>query len=454
MKEILIEKIGASDDSYVVTELSFNNQDYIQVNDVIGAYESSKADLELISETEGYIQYNFNIGDEVIPGDVFATIYKSLEQIQSARTIRKKAEFSGSTLISKKARNLMEEHDLSTNDFDNKEIITEEDVLNFIKNTTKTENSKKLVWEKSAKHNRKEQNVSDLKLKCEEFHFGKNISFGKNIIINCNYLEIHDGVNIGNNVSINGDRIIIGNHSRIGSNVTITNSLYEGSLEVGVGCMIGSNSYLNIEKDILLKDDVCVSSDCKLITHRQWHSPLLGGESVFKQIVLMNSCFIGPGSIIMPGCTIGEYATVIANSSIISDLKSYGLFGGVPAIQIKENCLSKRKLSDPERIDQILNSISKFNLMKGNEEWCMELNCLEKLEFNLKHKEQDYYVKLNTLNTSKSNKYYNIYLNTALDEEEEGISFKDHTLRIHDYNLSTYFYRSFFNCGYHLKILS
>ena len=51
---------------------------------------------------------------------------------------------------------------------------------------------------------------------------------------------------------------------------------------------------------------------------------------------LCNDCWIGTGSIILPGVTIGEYSIIAAGSVVTKDVEPFTLVGGVPAKKLKK----------------------------------------------------------------------------------------------------------------------
>ncbi len=441
-------KLGASDDNYIVTDLMFKKGDFIQSGTTIASYESSKADMELSSDESGYIEYIVNIGDRVIPGQTIAIIHKN-KIINENSIIELNPNSNSEINISEKARELIKLHNIDILVF-NKKIIKEKDVKEYLLLTNSTDMN---TYDVPDYLERKETHISNNIIKAITTEISDNILWGKNIEIECDKLIIEENVSIGNNVFLRGKEIYIGKESRIGSNVILTNSLYEGNLIVGQRCMIGSNSYLNNEKNIILENDVCISSDVKLITHRQWHSPLLGGESYFNEIVIKNNCFIGPGSILMPGVVVNEWTTVLANSSVINNLESKILAGGVPAIKIKDNNRLDSLVNIEERLKIIIKAFNNFNSMLPNRNWI-----LNKMSNNFSYKVTsvsnniDFTLKIILTEDqleSKSDIY--ILLQGVIPKDFEGIEIESHKIRINNGLIFRYLNNSFFNSGIHLK---
>ncbi len=441
-------KLGASDDNYVVTELMFKRGDFIESGQTIASYESSKADMELCSEESGYIEYFVNVGDRVIPGQTLAIIHKNEILIDNSK-FEINTNSNSEIIISEKAKELIKFHEIDISVF-NKKTIKEKDVREYLILSNSIDIN---TYDVPIYLERKEMFISNNLIKTVTSDISESISWGNNVIIECDKLIIKDNVSIGSNVFMRGKEIYIGKESRIGSNVILTNGLYEGNLYVGDRCMIGSNSYLNNEKNITLENDVCVSSDVKLITHRQWHSPFLGGESYFSEILIKNNSFIGPGSILMPGVVVNEWTTVLANSSVINNLESKILAGGVPAIKIKDNNRLNVLVNLDERLKILIQSLNNFNSMLPNRNWVIN-RLPNNLTYNITNVENNIHTILKIILkadqlTSKSEIY--ILLQGVLPDDFEGIEIESHKIRINNILIHRYLYNSFFNTGIHLK---
>lgn len=96
-----------------------------------------------------------------------------------------------------------------------------------------------------------------------------------------------------------------------------------------------------------------------------------GGYSTFWDIIdAKDNCFIGAGTIILPGVTIGPNAIVAAGAVVNSDVPDGMIVGGVPAkvIGTMTDFAEKRKLY----------SESKLGRLGRNEKLCEMWNMLNK----------------------------------------------------------------------------
>jgi len=111
-------------------------------------------------------------------------------------------------------------------------------------------------------------------------------------------------------------------------------------LQIGDDCrfnglpQFGSEPYL-----ISLGNHVEISGNVSFITHdgATWvFRERPGYEDTIKygRIVVRDNCFIGYGSIILPGVTIGANSVVAAGSVVVKDVPANAIVGGNPATVI------------------------------------------------------------------------------------------------------------------------
>lgn len=142
-----------------------------------------------------------------------------------------------------------------------------------------------------------------------DFRLGKNVSIGANTVIYCtnednandkpSRLIIGEGTYIGemNNIRVGGALIHIGKKCLISQHVSIIGSNHS----TGVGNYIMDQPWDCRKVDVIIEDDV----------------------------------WIGCGSKIMPGITIGQGAIVAAGSVVTKNVMAYTIVGGIPAKYIK-----------------------------------------------------------------------------------------------------------------------
>ena len=119
--------------------------------------------------------------------------------------------------------------------------------------------------------------------------------------------------------------------AKIGVNVYIGDGLY-------LNCSLGHESNLNIESGVALATNVnlVIESYPNFSQLRYYVSlnPFL--KSIGKKLVIKKDAWLGAGSIILPGITIGEGAVIGAGSVVTKDVEDFSVVAGIPAREIKK----------------------------------------------------------------------------------------------------------------------
>ena len=111
-------------------------------------------------------------------------------------------------------------------------------------------------------------------------------------------------------------------------------------LNIGKKCFIGDDCLLDLYESITLQDHVTLGQRVLVLTHTsvgysdhplQKHFPKSKKPVIFK-----SGCFIGAGSIILPGVTIGEKAFIAAGSVVTQNVPKETVYAGVPAKLIRK----------------------------------------------------------------------------------------------------------------------
>tara|TARA_Y100001958_G_C21217827_1_gene543203 strand:+ start:634 stop:1776 length:1143 start_codon:yes stop_codon:yes gene_type:complete len=135
-KEFKIDQINVSDDKYLLSSLDFKDSDLVKNGDIIFSYESSKADLDVESDTEGYIYYNdgVSVNNEYEVGTIICIINEEKIEDKSVlfKPIAKSKKNKEDFIITKKAKVLIEKNNIDTKIFSNHEIINEKIVNEFL----------------------------------------------------------------------------------------------------------------------------------------------------------------------------------------------------------------------------------------------------------------------------------------------------------------------------------
>lgn len=144
---------------------------------------------------------------------------------------------------------------------------------------------------------------------------------------------------------VKGEGITIGNRVTIREHVWLNTKgrREDGSsaLVIGNGTYIGPFVHINAWREVTIENDVLIA-DRVFISDSEHHFqsrklPIQYQGDYFKASVrLCSGCWIGIGSVILPGVTIGANSVVAANSVVRQDVPDFTIVGGVPASIIRD----------------------------------------------------------------------------------------------------------------------
>jgi sugar O-acyltransferase (sialic acid O-acetyltransferase NeuD family) len=348
MKNFFVEKFNASDDSYRINDIYFSSGSYVEGGKIIFSIESSKADIDIEVQENGYLYFNFIKGESINVGDLFYIVSQNeLSDLTGIFKQTEKKSYEGIS-VSQKAYELMKKHGVNPLEI-KKKIIKEDDVLKYLK----SKNSKLLF-------------KSDLILDCNSktplviIGAGGGAKMCIDLLRNSNeYLVVgllDDNVELGKKVL---DIPVIGNiqcakqllefkiydfiiafgvlENRIKRfelykslkelgcrfpNIIHPNSIIENSVELGegnvilAGANIGSSAKLgNLN---YVNNNALISHDCILMDNIH----IAPGAVLASSIKIESHVLIGMNSTIYYGLTIGESSTILNGLIINNNIKN------------------------------------------------------------------------------------------------------------------------------------
>jgi sugar O-acyltransferase (sialic acid O-acetyltransferase NeuD family) len=141
--EVFAERESANDESYIFTERLFSDGDKINEGVLIALLEGSKAIVEVLSPSSGYIFYLQESGSVIEVGNPYAIIsqkksidiklYKKNTKLRSISTDKTLEVSSNAEKFTTKALKALGENDVDDNYFANMELVTESDVNLYLK---------------------------------------------------------------------------------------------------------------------------------------------------------------------------------------------------------------------------------------------------------------------------------------------------------------------------------
>jgi acetyltransferase-like isoleucine patch superfamily enzyme len=163
---------------------------------------------------------------------------------------------------------------------------------------------------------------------CEPAFRSRCVSVGKNLHLwLLPDVSGHTRIYIGDNVNLYG-------HMGVGSGRVFD----DPTLVIGNRCDIGHNVFFTINKSVVIEDDVNIASNVFILdSDAHPRDPYLRAQKLppspdeVKPIRICKHAWIGHGSYIMKGVTVGEGAIVGSNSVVISDVPPFSVVLGNPA---------------------------------------------------------------------------------------------------------------------------
>ena len=123
----------------------------------------------------------------------------------------------------------------------------------------------------------------------------------------------------------------------------INSNVFVGApiIEMGKNSIINVGCFLDGSAKIVLREYVRIGPYVKILTgtHTYRNSVIRRGpgcRDINLPVTFERGCWIGVGSIILPGVTIGEGCIVAAGSIVTKSTFPNGLYAGNPAVRVKD----------------------------------------------------------------------------------------------------------------------
>jgi len=200
------------------------------------------------------------------------------------------------------------------------------------------------------------------------------VTLGKNIVIPIG-TRLSNNIVIGNHVKL-GTGVVIGSHTVIKDNVIIEsnvliskciigknthihrNAIIYGNnqdyLSIGDNCFIGYSALLDGTEKVEIGDYVHIAGpSVSITTHSSIKNSLLGNfpkteeynqNLIRGKVTIKNNTWIGGKVTIYPDVTIGPHSAILPNSVVNTDIPSFKIFGGIPAVLKRNIEISKNSI--------------------------------------------------------------------------------------------------------------
>ena len=81
LQQILVPLLSVNDTILTVAEISFSNGDQVRKGDQLMVFETSKTTYDVISESDGFVEYQCISGNDYAVNEIVAVVYSSAEEV-------------------------------------------------------------------------------------------------------------------------------------------------------------------------------------------------------------------------------------------------------------------------------------------------------------------------------------------------------------------------------------
>jgi putative colanic acid biosynthesis acetyltransferase WcaF len=115
---------------------------------------------------------------------------------------------------------------------------------------------------------------------------------------------------------------------------------YPWFLSVGDNCWIGEDVWIDNLAFVRIGNNVCLSQGSYLLTGSHDYKKE-AFDLILGEITLEDGVWIGAKAIVCPGVTSHSHSVLAVGSVATSDLESYGIYQGNPAVKKRERVIGK-----------------------------------------------------------------------------------------------------------------
>ena len=159
------------------------------------------------------------------------------------------------------------------------------------------------------------------------FGTGSIICFPQNTIFNERYIHIGSGTMIGPHTTLSAGMM------------PGQQCLTDPVVRIGDRCLIGKGSGIVGHFSIDIGDDVWTGHHVYITDQNHGYEdvnlPISQQTQPERAVSIGNGSWLGYGTVVLPGATIGEHVTIGANSVVTGDIPSYSVAVGAPAKVIR-----------------------------------------------------------------------------------------------------------------------
>lgn len=196
--------------------------------------------------------------------------------------------------------------------------------------------------------------ASDNRIVCPQIRWarGCGLGHGGRITLNRSF-QLGARSHLGQRLQVRGQRFEAGSYLWLKDDVIVGGGGAFGprsNLIVGDHVTIIDRTYINLAEQVTIGSDTALSYNVVLLTHGAWQPALMGFRTRSAAVSIGTRSVVYLNSTVLPGVTIGDYATIGAGSVVHRDVPSHCLAAGNPARLVKGPQGYPKPLGDEEKV--------------------------------------------------------------------------------------------------------
>ena len=319
---------GVNDDTVRIAQWLVEDCSRVAAGQLVAVVETTKAAVDVVAPCEGFLFQIAGIGAEILIGEPLAAISESPDRPADAgRTdLAPKASSVGGTVVTAKARPLMERHRLTIADFPNLKVVRVADVERLVAGKGESMPAMQARrfrdelldpsanWDDLlARHDVKELlSVLDVLRRRMKARFDRHVPTG----------------------SLLHDRWLLARDHGFGEGSSVYDEcLILGDVSVGRHCWIGPFTVLDGQGGLTIGDHVDIGAGAHVYSHNTIERALTGHRAPLHRMPtrIGSCCFVAPHAIIGPGTVLGDRCFVAAGSYVEGVFPDGSFVAGNPA---------------------------------------------------------------------------------------------------------------------------
>jgi acetyltransferase-like isoleucine patch superfamily enzyme len=167
----------------------------------------------------------------------------------------------------------------------------------------------------------------------DDVRVGKQVTFGNNVVFNCEKVRIGDGAVFGDSVVVNAATFEVGDFATIYSYCFFPGA---GSLSIGHNFWLGTGAIVDCQGGTRIGNNVGIGAHSQLWTHMVFGDVLAGCRfhstkklTIHDDVWFVGHCLVSP-------ITAGPRSMALLGSVVVRDMEADRTYGGSPASDVTE----------------------------------------------------------------------------------------------------------------------